>query len=117
MLEELMEKIKNLEENMQLLLELHLQQTNNLTTYNDVAKFLDVSVKTIRNYIDDGRFKQDIHYYVNSENKKVFIPNGVIELKKGVKAVGTSTILKKADEVTSERINNDIVSSILEGVA
>lgn len=117
MLEELIERIKNLEENMQLLLELHLQQTNNLTTYNDVAKFLDVSTRTVKNYIKDARFQQDIHYYVNSENKKIFIPNGVIAFKKGVKAIDTSSILEKADEVVSERINNDIVSSILEGVA
>ena len=40
MFEELIEKINTIEANVNLLLELHIEQSNSLTTYNDVAKFL-----------------------------------------------------------------------------
>ena len=40
MFEELIEKINKIEANVNLLLQLHIEQSNSLTTYNDVAKFL-----------------------------------------------------------------------------
>jgi len=40
MLKELIEKINTIDTNVNLLLELHIEQSNSLTTYNDVVKFL-----------------------------------------------------------------------------
>ena len=67
MFEELIEKINTIEANVNLLLELHIEQSNSLTTYNDVAKFLGLTRKTIYNYIKEGKFVQDKHFYKNSK--------------------------------------------------
>jgi len=116
MFEELIEKINTIEANMNLLLELHIEQANSLTTYNDVAKFLGVTRKTIYNYIKDEKLLKDKHYYTNSKGTPTFIPSGIIEFKKGAKAADTKPI-EKTLEKPNERVNNPIVSSMLVGVA
>jgi len=93
MFEELIEKINTIEANVNLLLELHLEQSNSLTTYNDVAKFLGVTRKTIYNYVKEGKFVEDTHYYTNDKGTPTFIASAIIEFKKGVKAVDTNIYL------------------------
>ena len=117
MLEELIKKINSMDDKLNLLLELHIEQSNNLTTYNDVAKFLGKTTKTIRNYIKEGKLIEDKDFYINDSDKKVFIPSGIIEFKKRVKAVDTKSITEQLSKTTAKRVNNDIVSSILKGVA
>ena len=116
MFEELIEKINIIEANVNLLLELHIEQSNSLTTYNDVSKFLGLTRKTIYNYIKEGKFVQDKHFYKNSKGTPTFIPSGVIEFKKGVKAVDTKPI-ERSLEKPIERVNNEIVSNMMLGVA
>jgi len=116
MFEELIEKINKIEANVNLLLELHLEQSNNLTTYNDVAKFLGVTRKTIYNYVKDKKFIQGKHYYLNNKRTPTFIPSEIIEFKKGAKAVDTKAITKSLAKPI-ERVNNEIVSNMLIGVA
>jgi hypothetical protein len=116
MFEELIEKINTIEANVNLLLQLHIEQSNNLTTYNDVAKFLGVTRKIIYNYVKDGNFIEDKHFYRNNKGTPTFIPSGVIEFKKGVKAVDTKSVLPSLKKPI-ERVNNPIVSSMLIGVA
>lgn len=111
MFEELIEKINTIEANVNLLLELHLEQSNNLTTYNDVAKFLGLTRKTIYNYIKEGKLMENKHFYKNTQGKPTFIPSEIIEFKKGAKAVDTKPI-KKVLEKTIGRVNNPIVSNI-----
>ncbi len=56
-----------------------------LTKLVNVAKYLNVTKKTIYNYIDDGRFKQNIHYKKNihpSSVKIVFIESAIEKFKK-----------------------------------
>ena len=110
MFEELIEKINTIEANVNLLLELHLEQSNSLTTYNDVAKFLGKTRKTIYNYVKEGKLIEDTHYYINDKGHPTFIPSGIIEFKKGVKAVDTKSV-EKAIEKPVERINNPIVEA------
>jgi len=116
MFEELIEKINKIEANVNLLLELHLEQTNNLTTYNDVAKFLGKTKKTIYNYIKDGKFIEEKHFFKNDKGHPTFIPSAMIEFKKGVKSVDTKSIIRPINKPI-ERVNNPIVSSMLLGVA
>ena len=116
MFEELIEKINKIEANVNLLLELHLEQTNNLTTYNDVAKFLGVTRKTIYNYVKDEKLTKDLHYHTNDKGTPTFIPSGIIEFKKGVKAIDTKSIIRPINKPI-ERVNNPIVSSMLIGVS
>ena len=119
MFEELIEKINTIEANVNLLLELHLEQSNNLTTYNDVAKFLNKSRKTIYNYVKDKKFTESNHYFINDKGTPTFIPSAIIEFKKGVKAVDTKDITDtlEANTQTMKRVNSPIVSSMLIGVA
>ena len=116
MFEELIEKINTIEANVNLLLELHMEQSNNLTTYNYVAKFLGKTRKTIYNYIKDGKFIEEKHYYTNDKGTPTFIPSGIIEFKKGVKAIDTKSILGPLKKPI-QRVNNPIVSSMLLGVS
>ena len=116
MFEELIEKINTIEANVNLLLELHLEQSNSLTTYNDIAKFLGVTRKTIYNYVKEGKFIANTHYYINDQATPTFIASGIIEMKKGVKAVDRKSV-EKVLEKPVERINNPIVSNMLIGVA
>ena len=116
MFEELIEKINTIEANVNLLLQLHIEQSNSLTTYNDVAKFLGKTRKTVYNYIKDGKLIEGVHYDKNEKGHPIFIPSEIIEFKKGVKAVDTQPIEKALTKV-HERVNNPIVSSMLVGVA
>ena len=115
MFEDLIEKINTIEANVNLLLELHIEQSNSLTTYNDVAKFLGKTRKTIYNYIKEGKLVEDKHYYTNDIGHPTFIPSEIIEFKKGVKAVDTKPITKALEKPM--RVNNHIVTSMLQGVA
>lgn len=117
MFEELIEKINKLEENMNLLLQLHLEQSNNLTTYNDVAKFLGVTRKSVYNYVKAGKLAEGVHYYLNDKGHPTFIPNAIIEFKKGTKAVDTTPLQKEIEAKESKRVNDPIVSQMLIGVS
>ena len=121
MFEELIEKINKLEANVNLLLELHLEQSNNLTTYNDVAKFLGKTRKTIYNYVKEEKFTKGRHYYLNDKGTPTFIPSAIIEFKNGSKSVqGVLSVNSLKTESLSkpvERVNNPIVSNMLVGVA
>lgn len=55
---------------------------DSLTTKRQVAKFLSVSTKTIDNYIIDGRFQNNVHYFLDYNNSIVFIPESILVFKK-----------------------------------
>ncbi len=116
MFEELIEKINTIEANVNLLIELHLEQSNNLTTYNDVAKFLNKTRKTIYNYVKEGKFIKNKHYHTNDKGHPTFIPSAIIKFKKGVKSVDTKSVAESLEK-PMERVNNPIVSNMLIGVA
>jgi predicted transcriptional regulator len=54
---------------------------DSLSTKAQVAKFLGVSSKTVRNYIDDGRFREGFEYFIDDKGAEIFIPNGIIKFK------------------------------------
>jgi hypothetical protein len=53
-----------------------------LTTKRDVASFLGKTTKTIDNYVENGTFIEDVHYFYNEKNKVEFIPLGIVSYKK-----------------------------------
>ena len=113
MFEELLEKINIIEKNMVLLLELHLQQTNSLTTYNEVALFLGKTKRTIFSYIKDSKLVRDKHYYINTVGKAVFIPKAIVEFKQSsfqAQSVNNSNSI-------GSRVMHPIASKLLQGVA
>lgn len=59
-----------------------------LTTRAGVKHYLKISDGTIHNMIQDGRFKQNIHYTKQIKGKKImisFIEDGILAYKKGLK--------------------------------
>ncbi|QOY50909.1 hypothetical protein [Candidatus Sulfurimonas baltica] len=111
MFEEILEKINNLEKNMVLLLDLHLQQTNSLTKYNEVALFLGKTKRTIYTYIKEAKLVANKHYYIDANAKTVFIPKAIIEFKQN--PVETKGI----KETTVSRVMHPIAEKLLQGVA
>ena len=59
------------------LLEINL---NILTTKKEVAKFLNISTKTVDNYIKRKKLKENIHYILE-DDKIVFNPSEIIKFK------------------------------------
>lgn len=118
MLEELLQRIEKMEKNIELLLELHFQQSNSLTTYTDVARFLGKTRKTIYHYVRDGKFEENIHYYKDDNNKIVFIPEGIIDYKSNLG--NKKRELKFEKPITKKepkRVVHPKVTSMLKGVA
>ena len=83
MLEELMNKIEKIEKDNKTILELLLKEKADLTSYKNVAKFLNRTPKTIQNYIKRGYLIENEHFYRNPMGKVVFIPKSIIAFKNG----------------------------------
>lgn len=113
MFEELINRLTKIEDSILLLVDLHLQQTNNLTTYSSVSKFLGVSTRTIYNYIKESKLVQDKHYTINSNGKTIFIPKAIVEFKH--RALEPQSI--KTTHVAVNRSIHPAASKILQGVA
>ena len=58
---------------------------DSLKTKSQVAKFLGVNPKTVKNYIDDGRFKEGLEYFYDENGIEVFIPNAILKFKQDQK--------------------------------
>jgi len=115
MFEELLEKINNLEKNMVLLLDLHMQQTNSLTTYNEVASFLGRTTRTVQNYIKDSKLVVNKHYYIDANGKTVFIPQAIMEFKHSSTESKAKAIVNT--DTTAPRVIHPIAEKLLQGVA
>ena len=113
MFEELLKKINIIEKNIVLLLDLHMQQTNSLTTYNEVAKFLGKTTRTVHNYIKDSKLLVNKHYYLDTNGKTVFIPQAILEFKH------SSVELQNLEKIdtTRSRVMHPIASKILRSIA
>ena len=59
-----------------------------LTKRDGVKKFLDISDVTISNYINNGKFKQGIHYNKIIKGKKIkitFVEDAILDFKENLK--------------------------------
>lgn len=72
---QLLEKITNMEDRMSKLVP-------PITCKKEVAKFLNVSERTINNYITQGSLKDGYHFYRKNGKILVFIEDAVAEFKK-----------------------------------
>ena len=57
----------------------------NLTTITTVAKYLNVSKMTIYNMLDDGRFKENVHFnkrILKNKVKILFVESAIIKYQK-----------------------------------
>ncbi|MDK9694209.1 MAG: helix-turn-helix domain-containing protein [Sulfurimonas sp.] len=70
----LLKKIETMEERLK-------KFTPPLTTKKEVAKFLDVTPRTINNYISNGYLKENYHFHRKSDKIIVFIEEAVLEFR------------------------------------
>jgi len=98
----LLEEIKNMRETIELI-------TPDLSEGIQVQRFLGISRGTLNNFIKRGELREGEHFYMR-ENKRVYIPEKIIEFKKRYK--------KHAKSVREDTlITNNFVSSFLEEAA
>ena len=72
---QLLLKINNLEERLSKLVP-------PITSKKEVARYLNVSERTINNYIAQGLLKNDYHFYRKNGKILVFIEDAIAEFKK-----------------------------------
>lgn len=83
---------------------------DNLRTRNQVAKYLRVDPKTVYNWTKDGTFEEGIHFMIDENGKKEYIPNGIIEFEEEMKK-------RKTEVKKVEKQINPIASKFLNKVA
>ena len=83
---------------------------DNLRTRSQVAKYLRVDQKTVYNWTKDGTFQKGIHFIIDENGKKEYIPNGIIEFEEKMKN-------KKIEIKKVEKQINPIASKFLNKVA
>lgn len=62
--------------------ELLLLTISTLTTKKAVANFLKKTDRMIDYYIENGKFQEGIHYLIDEDGKKEFIPQGIVDYKR-----------------------------------
>jgi len=84
---------------------------DSLTTRKAVAKFLTVHPKTIRNYIDDGRFQEGREYIYDDNGDIEFLPLAIVDfkknhkLRKNTKAIVKRTLHPSAAKFLGDRLH------------
>ena len=79
----LLEKIEQLQNDFNSFV--NIKEKKDLSKLMNVSKYLNVSKPTIYNMINDGRFKQNIHYKktINKHSVKIiFVESAIIKYKK-----------------------------------
>lgn len=83
---------------------------DNLRSRSQVAKYLRVDQKTVYNWTKDGTFQEGIHFIIDENGKKEYIPNGIIQFEEEMKK--RKTEIKKVEKQV-----NPIASKFLNKVA
>lgn len=80
---------------------------DNLRTRSQVAKYLRVDQKTVYNWTKDGTFKEGIHFIIDENGKKEYIPNGIIQFEEDMKKRKTEIkkVEKKINPIASKFLN------------
>jgi hypothetical protein len=80
---------------------------DNLRTRSQVAKYLRVDQKTIYNWTKDGTFQNGIHFIIDENGKKEYIPNGIIQFEEEMKKRKTEIkkVKKQINPIASKFLN------------
>lgn len=82
----LLDEVRELKKEVQILNQ-ELRKKTDLTKVKNVAEYLDKTPPTIYNYINDGRFKLNVHYRKEIKQGKpkiVFIESAIEQFKKDI---------------------------------
>jgi len=110
-----MNELNELEKKVDLILDLFLKQTSSLTTYKNVAEYLDLSTRTVRNYISKEIFIENKHFYINHNNKTVFIPKAIITFKESSNV--TKIRMNKETKKVTPKVIHPTASKILKSIS
>jgi len=80
---EILERLYIVEKQNQLLIN-ELLNSLDLTKASDVAKYLNISLSTLRAMLKDGRFQEGIHFkkeFKNKRNRIVFVESSIVKYK------------------------------------
>lgn len=106
------EKLDSLEKQLKNVVELLQLSINALNTKKSVAQFLNKSEKTIENYIKNGTFQENKHYFINENSRVEFLPIAIVEFKKK-----PSHKVIEEEKVVEEKVQlSETTSSILKGI-
>lgn len=111
MFNELENILLEIKEELRLHREIFQMAMDSLSTKKQVAKFLDVSTKTIENYVKDGRFRRDVEYIFDDHGDLHFVPSAIIEFKK------TGSKKEKVANNLTERSLHPSASKILSKIS
>ena len=106
MFDELEKTLLEIKNELSLFRQLFSVTVNCLTTKQQVAKFLCVSTRTIDNYVIDGRFENNVHYFLDYNNSIVFIPESILDYKKEQKHKKIETQLLQIHPVSNKFLRN-----------
>lgn len=113
MFEDLENTLKDIRSELRLYRQLFALIMKTLSKKKQVAEFLGISIGTISNYIKDGHFVEEIHYFYNNEGKEEFIPEGIIKFSEEMKhrKYEVKKVEKTLNPIASKFLNNRKVVS------
>ncbi len=59
-----------------------IENKYDLTRSKDVEKFLELSRESLRRFREDGRFKENVHFKYDENERVKYIPEGIISFEK-----------------------------------
>jgi len=96
-LEEKIDRLISEQKRLAAMIELFLP---NLETEKGVIHFLEITKNTFNSYLLDGVFEEGVHFTITGGQKRIFLPEAIIKLKKsGVKG------RRKTSQTDQEKID------------
>ena len=107
MFEDLENTLKDIKRELGLYRKLFELIFDNLKTKSQVAKYLKVNPTTINNWTENGTLKEGIHFIIDENGKKEYIPNGIIEFEEEMKKrkIEIKKVEKQINPIASKFLN------------
>jgi hypothetical protein len=80
----------------------------NLKTKKGVANFFGVTDRTIDNWKDNGKFEENIEYFIDLEGKTIFLPLGILNHNNKINNKNSKSIEKIKNEIYHPSVANII---------
>lgn len=107
------QRFEQLDSKLDVVTEFILLFINTLTTHKAVSNYLGKSEKTINNYINNNTFIMNYHYFINENNKVVFIPSAILEFKLNPKHKLQILEPKKEEKIILSKTSTKILKGFI----
>jgi intein-encoded DNA endonuclease-like protein len=107
MFEDLENTLKDIKRELALYRKLFELIFDNLKTKTQVARYLKVHPSTINNWTKNGTFEEGIHFIIDENGKKEYIPNGIIEFEEALskRKIEIKKVEKQFNPIASRFLN------------